>query len=252
MGISEQIIRIATWNLERPSQNGWRKNQRRLDKIDEINADLWILTETNSAIALKEQGYTAIESLPIQGYHKAGEHLSTIWSRWQVNRCLDTFDVTVAVCAEVDSPFGAMIVYGTVITYANDKGLSGTSKRWEEHRKSIDQHYQDWKRIKQQYPHHLLCIAGDFNQSRDGSGWYEDQESVKMLTSALQSLEITCVTEKDMRTQGLSKALVDHICLSDALSSSVVGVGAWEGTTAEREKMSDHNGIFVELKSTKS
>ena len=33
--------RIATWNLERPKQNGWVKNQRRLNKIHEINADIW-------------------------------------------------------------------------------------------------------------------------------------------------------------------------------------------------------------------
>jgi len=32
--------RIAIWNLECPKQNGWVKNQRRLNKIYEINADV--------------------------------------------------------------------------------------------------------------------------------------------------------------------------------------------------------------------
>jgi len=33
--------RIATWNLERPKQNSWVKNQHRLNKIHEINTDVW-------------------------------------------------------------------------------------------------------------------------------------------------------------------------------------------------------------------
>ncbi len=247
MSSSDQTIRIATWNLERPSQNGWAKNQLRLDKIDEIGADLWVLTETNSALCLESKGYTAVESCPIQGYHKAGEHLSTIWSAWKILDCIPTFDASVAVCAEIES-LGAMIVYGTVITYANDKGLSGTAKRWEEHRQCIRQHHEDWSRIKQRYPNHLMCIAGDFNQSRDGSGWYEDKESTEMLSNALQDLGLACVTEDDMRSQGLSRASIDHICLSDALSSGVLDVKAWEETTAKRERMSDHNGIFVKLR----
>lgn len=93
-----------------------------------------------------------------------------------------------------------------------------------------------------------MCIAGDFNQSRDSSGWYEDKESTEMLSNALQGLGLTCVTEDDMRSQGLSRASIDHICLSDTLSSGVLDVKAWEGTTAKGERMSDHNGIFVKLR----
>jgi hypothetical protein len=243
MVCSKQSIRIATWNLERPSQNGFKKNQHRLDKIYEINADLWVFTETNSAICLEGQGYTAVESCPIQGYHKSGEHLTTIWSAWKVNHSILTFDPSVAVCAEVESPFGAMIIYGTVITYANDKGQSGTSKKWEEHRKSIRQHHQDWSRIIQQYPNHLICIAGDFNQSRGDRGWYEEKEAYNMLTSALEDLNLQCVTAKSMKELELSRASVDHICLSEDFKSRIISVNGWEG-----EKMSDHNGIFVELR----
>ncbi len=72
-------FRIATWNLERPKQNGWTKNQRRLNKIYEIDADVWVLTETSKAIAL-EGDYEPTESCA----HDNGENLSTIWSRWKV------------------------------------------------------------------------------------------------------------------------------------------------------------------------
>lgn len=243
---SFERFRIATWNLERPRQNGWIKNQRRFKKINEIDADVWVLTETNKAIDLGSR-YTAIESSPCEGY-EAGENLSTIWSRWKVLRSLPTFDPTFAVCAEVDSPLGAMIIYGTVITYANDLGINGTAKRWEEHRRSIQQHHEDWLRIQKQYPNHLMCIAGDFNQSRDGSGWYEEKQSVEMLSTALSDLSLVCMTQQNFQETGLSRSTVDHICLSERLEPCKVSVDTWEGTTSQGEKMSDHNGVFIDLR----
>lgn len=240
---SSTRFRIATWNLERPKQNGWTKNQRRLNKIYEIEADTWVLTETSKAIDLRSD-YEPAES----SAYDNGENLSTIWSRWKMLRVLPTFDPNWAVCAEVDSPFGAMIVYGTVITYANDKGASGTAKRWEEHRRSIQQHHEDWLRIQKQYPNHPMCIAGDFNQSRDCSGWYEEKQSVEMLSAALHDLSLVCVTEQNFRATGLSRSTIDHICLSKRLVPYKLAVGTWEGTTQENEKMSDHNGVFVDLR----
>lgn len=243
---SSKLFRIATWNLERPKHNGQIKNQRRLDQIHKIGADLWVLTETNSAIDLRS-GYTPIAS-SVYEYYGVGENLATIWSRGKVLSRLTTFDPDYAVCAEVASPWGAMIVYGTVIPYANDKGASGTAKRWEAQRRSIQQHHEDWLRIQQQYPDHLICIAGDFNQSRDGSGWYEDQQSVELLSMALQDLSLVCVTEEDFQATGLSRSTIDHICLSKSLLPQVVAVGAWEGSTPETGSMSDHNGVFVDLR----
>lgn len=240
-------LRIATWNLERPKLNGQTKNSRRLEKIREVDADLWVLTETNSTITL--DGYASLASEGQHGYHSTGENFATIWSRWPICRRLPTFDAFFTVCAEVNSPAGPMVVFGTIITYANDRGLNGTARRWEEHRKSIEAHAADWDRLRKEFPDHLFCVAGDFNQSRDRSGWYEDAESVKKLTSALDRSSLLCVTEDDMRAKGLlqSRASIDHVCLSQSLATQVVAVGAWEGTTVDGRRMSDHNGIVVDI-----
>lgn len=140
-----------------------------------------------------------------------------------------------------------MILYGTVIPYANYKGTSGTAKRWEAHRLSIQQHHEDWLRIQKQFPNHLMCIAGDFNQSRDESGWYEDRQAVEMLSAALQDLSLICVTEENFRhTKGLSRSTIDHICVSKSLEP-LVTVSVWEGRTPDNENMSDHNGVFVDI-----
>ena len=78
---SSTTFRIATWNLERPRKNGLIKNQHRLDKIHEIGTDVWVLTETNAAINLQSD-YESVTSSALE-YHRPGENLTTIWSRWK-------------------------------------------------------------------------------------------------------------------------------------------------------------------------
>ena len=52
--------RIANWNVERP-KSGTKKTNLVLDKINEINADILVLTETSKAINL-ESDYQAVKS----------------------------------------------------------------------------------------------------------------------------------------------------------------------------------------------
>lgn len=238
-------FRIATWNLERPKQKGYVKNCQCLNKIQEIDADLWVLTETHSVITL--DGYQCLAAPSQPGYHKEGESFVAIWSRWPIVRSVPTFDPNFALCAEIDSPAGSMLVFGTVITYANDRGTNGKARRWEEHRKSINNYASDWLRLRDAFPHHLFCVAGDFNQSRDGSGWYEDADSVARLSLALDQASLQCVTELDFRANGLSRATVDHICLSRTHANRVRTLGAWEGKTQDGARMSDHNGVFIDI-----
>lgn len=240
-------LRIATWNLERPRPNAHSRNSRRIERIREVDADIWVLTETSSVIAL--DGYVSLASESQPGYHSTGENFATIWSRWPIRRKLPTFEPFFTVCAEVESPAGPMVVFGSIITYANDKGPDGTARRWEEHRKSIESHGANWWRLRKEFTDHLFCVAGDFNQSRDGSGWYEDAESVKMLSAALDGSDLQCVTEGNMRASGHLKrrASIDHICLSKSLATQGVTVGAWEGTTVDGCRMSDHNGVVIDI-----
>ena len=240
-------LRIATWNLERPRPKAYATNHRRVEKLREIDADLWVLTETHSAIAL--DGYHCVAAPGQAGYHRDGESFATIWSRWPIRRAIAPFDPHFCVCAEIDSPAGPLLVFGTVITYANDRGPHGTSRRWQEHRRSIDAHAADWRRLREAFPRHLFCVAGDFNQSRDGSGWYEDAEASRTLSAALAQASLHCVTELDMRARGLlrSRASVDHICLSQPLAGQVHAVGAWEGTADDGLRMSDHNGVVIDV-----
>jgi endonuclease/exonuclease/phosphatase family metal-dependent hydrolase len=140
-----------------------------------------------------------------------------------------------------------MIVYGTIITYANDKGTSGKSKRWQEHRKEIAKQAKDWIEIRNQHPDHFFVIGGDFNQSRDGSGWYEDSSAVTDLSNALTTASLKCVTQKNFqKTLGLSRSTIDHICLPISFPDDCANADAWEGIV-DGQKLSDHNGILVDI-----
>jgi len=141
----------------------------------------------------------------------------------------------------------ANCIGAVAITYANDRGPKNISKRWVEHRKSILKHSENWQRIRTDYPDRHFVVGGDFNQSRDGSGWYEDAESVQLLTDALQKSSLTCVTDLDVRKEGMleSRASIDHICLSEGLEADF---SVWEGSTSDNLRMSDHNGVLIDLR----
>ena len=64
-------MRIATWNLERPRLGGWKKNPIICQQLDEIDADIWILTETNRVIK-PGTCYSEIATSPISEYHNPG------------------------------------------------------------------------------------------------------------------------------------------------------------------------------------
>jgi hypothetical protein len=56
-------VRIATWNLERPSLRSWKRLPRQRTRMAEIDADIWILTETRASISPAE-GYHGLHSPP--------------------------------------------------------------------------------------------------------------------------------------------------------------------------------------------
>ena len=249
--MANSTLRIATWNLQRPKLNGWKRNPLLEKKLREIDADIWILTETNASIAPSSPreeiaGYVPLASLPAS-FHSLGESCSTVWSRLGIRHSVTTFEPDTAVCAEVATPLGPMLVYGTIITYPNDPG-TGKSKKWVEHRKVIEQHSTDWLKISRDFPNHLMCVAGDFNQNRDDTAWFpapaENAESVRMLSEALKNVSLKCVTTEDIRGKfKMSRANIDHICLS----SKLVEEGKIRTEYWEDRAMSDHNGVCVEI-----
>lgn len=248
----KKSIQIATWNIDRPEQkeNVTKENQRILEQIREVNADIWILTETSALIIPESRkpdpfsGFVGLASRP-ESPSKPGQNKTTIWSRYGIKRSIETYDPDTIVCAEIDTPIGLMLVYGTIITYWGDTNEK-YPKAWMYHQAEIEEQGKDLLKISQKFPDHILCVAGDFNQNWDGTKWFPNgkmnDDSVSKLREHLTDRSLICVTRKDIRKEmGYHRASVDHICLSERIANRNIKDDYWcvDGFT--------HNGVCVDI-----
>lgn len=239
--------RIATWNLDHASRSN-RPIPAQMEEMQRINADILVLTETCKKVNLSSRYPFSVASKP----NKYGKHYSTIWSKWQITKPIDTYDGETSTCALVDGPLGNVLVYGTIIAYHGFKAKeSGT---WVEHHKEIGLCGDDWFRIQQDFPGIPLIVAGDFNQTRDGSRKYCSSQSIELLDKQIERNNLVCLTEEDFgkagklnidKNKGRYRQNVDHICISKD-RFLVDYVGAWDHFTASQE-LSDHNGVYVDI-----
>lgn len=239
--------RIAVWNLERPPKLSAATRKAQIEKMVRTDADLWILSESATTTAIP--GYHDCHSARAAGYHQVDECAASVLSRWPLGARIETFAPTFAVCVEIpETPLGPLVVYASLIPYAGYKGPDGKSGYWVEHRKSIEAHAKDWRAIRcmERYRNHYFIAGGDYNQRLDDAIWYGNSESKALLQQGLKEAGLECLTALDFgASHQLSRGNIDHLCVSEGLRSCVRSVTPWEGT--EDVKMSDHNGVLVEL-----
>jgi exonuclease III len=241
-------MRIANWNVERPSLKS-PKNALRVDHLLNLKADLVVLTETSTAVDLGPD-YVGIHTNPSPRKPREGEAVAAIWVRasdYHIIQSVVTSDPREAVCVELDCRLGPLLVYASIIPYDRAKGVDGDSGRWVEHKRAIQWHRDDWLRLRSKYPRHQIITAGDYNQHRDGVGSYGTRETRGALSDALREAGLTCVTQEDFVATGkLSRPNMDHVCMTSRLADNVQAVDAWEGTI-KGKRLSDHNGIVVDV-----
>ncbi len=246
-------LRIATWNLERP---GWKspRVQPQLETIAAIDADIWILTETHAAIKL-DPPYNCVESPP-QKLRRKGEQTTAIWTRCKVLRNIPTFTdrpderdpqcptyavgrpaMSPAACAEIETPLGPLLVYGTIIAHFGDKGREVTSSYGDEQYKAIHAHRDDWARLRNSRP---MCVAGDFNTTLNGRSW-EPKDARPKLEAALVTNDLHCVTNT-------FAYCIDHICLTPEWAERVIHREQWEIPLRDGKKITDHKATSVDLR----
>jgi hypothetical protein len=249
----EGKMRIATWNLDHAS-NSSRPVPLQIYQIKRFAPDIVVLTETCEDVDLRAEGYQ-FTLATTKNCH--GKHFSTIWSIFPIKKEYSTFDSKTAVCAEIETPIGSIIFYGTIITYHGDQGSDGMSKPWTEHYKAIEAHGEDWFRILQECTQKVpLVVAGDFNQTRDNSfRSYGTKFGRDLLSRELSRCRLRCLTAEDFGatgklnpdpSKGWTRNNIDHIFVTDE-AFSVLNVGAWDHFTESGRFLSDHNGVYVDL-----
>jgi hypothetical protein len=235
-----KTIRIGTWNVDHAKPS---RNLCRLDVLRKFNADIWVLTETHDDL---DPGgdYLPIPSAP-RAHAPVGERWVTIWSHYKCLETVAVHDAERTVAALYDTPFGHLVVYGTVLPWHADRGPTETAKNWTEQYRIVPEQAEEWASLRQRYSGAARCVAGDLNMNLGGPQYYGTKKGRDLLQQGLAGAELKCVTRTEFVPEGrLRMPNIDHVCLSAFWASRTHVADAWPGTS-ESVRLSDHSGIVV-------
>jgi exonuclease III len=236
--MTSQKLKIATWNLNRPTSQSNQKKESILRTLHKIDADVLVLSETNSCIDMGAsyrsfQTTSLFQSLSIGGeQYQEGENRVTIWTKLPAQRRVDMCNSHSAICVQVTTDWGDLNVYGTVIgIYGKNRFKNESKSSQTDFERTLDVQLADWQRLANIGN---LCITGDFNLSL-ADNYYTTEEHRKKLLGCFQGLGVTVPT-KDLANN------VDHIALSARILADVVqNTGTWT------DEVSDHQGVWLTL-----
>lgn len=239
---------IATWNVER------LKHRKFLDKIfsaiEGTQADILVLTETDERIKPNyhygfhtPQLHKAPSDYRLPSRYKddvaadvyaVTENRVSIYSNYPCVKQHDTYDKYSALCVELETEVGNLLVYGTII------GIIGN--RDESFKQELLLQTQDYERLSKKGN---ICVCGDFNCSF-ADNYYFSNFGRDTLTASFAQNRISLLTRNQPEC-------IDHI----AISQDFVIDGQTNISEFNLDKsLSDHKGIVAEicfpLKTTKT
>lgn len=216
---------IATWNVER------LKRRRFLDEIVDrcmdIRADILVLTETDTSINLPYEYcfHTASLVTDKTDDYAPTERRVSIFSRYKVCDRYETFNDKTALCVELETEKGNLLVYGTII------GINGHKDPFKH---DLNCQLEDYRWLSSMGKG--LCICGDFNISFADSYFYTE-ESRQKLKKAFSDCGLALLTENQSEC-------IDHIAVSSSvLTCSGFQIMEWN----VNKSLSDHKGIAVNI-----
>jgi endonuclease/exonuclease/phosphatase family metal-dependent hydrolase len=227
-----ELMKIATWNLERPTQAS-NKNVAIIDALNQVDADILILTETNDSISLSDNYHYASTqtptNIPKKAKYNTGEKRVTIHSKYPIIKYIETYDGETSICVELSTPNGNLIVYGTII------GIVGN--RAENFLQNLSHQLRDFERIASMGN---ICIAGDFNISF-GDNYYFTKDGRTKLDNAFNKLKLLNLTANITNN-------IDHIVVSKTIiENKNWAVDTWNKERRKEQKLSDHFGLSVTI-----
>jgi exonuclease III len=217
---------IATWNIERPT-----KTTKRISSITaclkEINPDILILTETNEFIDLGNEYQIFHTSRPVESFYKEGERRASIFSKYNSVGQFETFRDDTSICIHLQTPFGNLAVYGTII------GINGNRRK--NFNTDLDQQLLDFDSLAEK---NNLCIGGDLNITF-GDNYYSTEEGRKKLNASFEKNNLLNLTGKIPRN-------IDHIILTKTfVGQKTIKLHPWN--LEPDKKLSDHMGVSVTI-----
>lgn len=236
MGKAERIshavnieMKIINWNVGRPTAS---KTKPILDQLNRLDGDILVLTETNSSIVpTGDYNLVATDFIAQDNdgerliRYKEGENRTSIWSRYPITTTHITYDQFTSVCAEIETPFGTLTLYATIIGVFN-----GLRPRFPQ---DFDGQISDFEKI---FPERNACLVGDYNITFSGFT-YPSKAARQKMTQVLENFSLSNLTADHSDN-------VDHISISnDFIKNMDFKVDVWNTD----KKLSDHIGVAVTL-----
>ena len=240
-------LRVGTWNVEYAL--GVERNARRAAILRDADADIWALTETHDELDLSST-HAAVSTLQ-RPSGRVGGRWTTIWTRCPVLAAPAVADPIRTVAALLDTPFGPVLVYGTVMPWGNDAGPDpkSPSTRWTEQGRVLPEQVAEWARLRGQHPGAALVVAGDFNMNLGGKHHYGTLRGRVTLREGSSKNGLFCATETERVPSGaLRDPPIDHVAVPACWEGRTTVAAAWEGRAPDGVKLSDHSGLVVEVR----
>jgi len=219
-------MKIINWNVGRPSKN---KGEKILEKLNKLDADILILTETNSSI-VPHGDYNELSTARLRGVtdgvpYKDGEIRTSIWTKYSIIKHHSTFNDKTSVCADIKTKSGVLTVYATIIGI-----LGGTKPAFKV---DLQSQLLDFDNL---FPGKQVCIAGDYNIIFTGRA-YPSLSARQTLNDVFQKFNLKNITDS-------VADCVDHIAISnDFMGDKKVSFEIWN----EDKKLSDHIGVCATI-----
>ncbi len=217
-------MKIATWNVER------LRHKKQLDQIqglcDGIHTDILVLTETDKR--LHPDYAFCCETTSLMGDKTAPyavkENRVSLYTNYPIVRLHQTYDSRTALCAELKTEKGNLLVYGTII------GTLGN--RHPSFMEQLHRQCDDIRRLSEVGDG--ICVCGDFNCSF-ADNYYFTQAARTTLLDLFRDTGLTLLTERQPEC-------IDHIAVSSNMVAAKRPV--LEEWNVDK-RLSDHKGIVV-------
>jgi exonuclease III len=221
-------MKIATWNIERPTLNG-KKSTAIVDYLKKLNADILVLTETNEFINLGT-AYELFHTEIFSGdFYKPGDRQVSIFSKYPIVRQIPTFRADTSLCLAIDTPYGELVVYGTIIGNFGNGG--------DQFKLDLEKQLTDFESIGKTQN---FCIIGDLNISFSDDIYFT-KEGRRKLRNSFEQLGMKIMTAQITHN-------IDHIVLTkEFIANKKIINGFWNDTENKITRLSDHKGVFIDL-----
>ena len=230
-------MRIATWNVER------LKHKNKLDLIhkacDDAKADILVLTETDERVApaypfcYRTTSLQGVEFPILYRGEKAfiryanTENRVSIFTRYQCLKEHQTFNGYTALCVELATEVGNLLVYGTIMGVLGNREAS--------FQPDLEKQMEDIRHLTAEGRN--ICVIGDYNLSFSDN-YYHTTLGRETVKKCFGNSGISILTAK--RPQ-----CIDHIAVSDSFMAGhcVTEINEWNCDKG----LSDHKGIAVQI-----